>query len=232
MTTTRPSFACFVSWLAVVLALLASGVAVGISDMWRATLWMFAEIALALVVSISLALVATFVAAPRTLPFLDQVVSRGLELTAALPMVIACGVVAVIAPIPIPIAVAIVIGVLGGLRCMRVAASAPLDRSTVGSTARVRRTFRLALSRSLLTVAPTVIEQIVGLEAAIAWLGLFDHGWQGGWGERLGQAARRGELARLAAWTLSAVGLSVALKLLSSGYADPRTAASDGENLA
>ena len=232
MTSPRRSSALLVSWLAVLSALLTSGVAVGFSAMSCATQWMVAETALSLVIAISLGLAATLVAGPRTLPYLDQVVSRGLELTAALPMVLACGVIAVIAPVPIPIAVATVIGVLGGLRCMRVAASAPLVRSAIGNPGRLRRTIRQALSRSLLTVAPTVIEQIVGLEAAIAWLGLFDQGWQGGWGERLGRAARYGELAHLAAWTLSAVGLSVALKVLSSGYVDPLPTGADCENRA
>jgi hypothetical protein len=214
--------------------LLVCAIVVGPSRMLRATLWMLTEATISLLVAVALGLVAALVARPRTLPYLNQIVSRGLELTAALPMVLACGVMTVIAPIPIPVAIAVVIGILGGLRCIRIAAStAPTSTKLEGSPpSRFGHTLRRSVKRSLASVVPTVIEQIVGLEAAIAWLGLFDQAWTGGWGERLGQAARDGQLAHLATWTLATVGLSVGLKVLTWQGPDPLRRTSGGENAA
>ncbi len=186
----------------------------GTSVTMRATAWLLVEAAVALVVALMLGLVATLVAGPRTLSYLNQFVSRGVELTAALPMVLLCAVVTVATRLPVPVAVAFVIGVLGGLRCVRVVASASQATPNAERAPSIGSLLRRSVKRSMQPVMPTIVEQIVGLEAALAWLGLFDRDWTGGWGERLGQAASHGQLAQLALWTLSTVALSVGLKVL------------------
>jgi hypothetical protein len=116
--------------------------------------------------------------------------------------------------LPVPVAVAFVIGVLGGLRCIRVVASATQSTPNAERALSIWSLFQRSVKRSLHPVMPTIVEQIVGLEAALAWLDLFERDWTGGWGERLGQAASHGQLGHLVLWTLSTVALSVGLKVL------------------
>lgn len=216
---TRRHRVLVVSALPAAIALTAFGI--GPSVTAQATLWSAVEVAIALAIALVLGLAAMLVARPRTLPYINQFVSRGVELTAALPAILLCAVVAVVAPLPVPIAVAVVIGVLGGLRCIRVVASStPSNLSPRGKASPLPAMFRDVRS-SLRPVVPAIVEQVVGLEAALAWLGLFDQAWTGGWGERLGHAASHGEPALLAWWTLSAAALSLGLKVLLGPAPEP-----------
>ena len=177
----------------------------------RATVWMIAEAGIAVALAVALGLGAAAIARPRTLRYLRQFVSRGVELTAALPMVLLCGGLCVAVPLPVPVAVAIVIGTLGGLRCVRTVATSMVDALRLEQAPR-RILLVRAIRKVLPTVVPNVIEQIVGLEAAIAWLGLLDRDWAGGWGEQLGQAARQGLVLPLVVWTLATVCFAIGLK--------------------
>jgi ABC-type dipeptide/oligopeptide/nickel transport system permease subunit len=201
--------------LAVVGAALAhTAVRIGPSLTFHTTVWLFAEVGIALALAQGLGLAATLTAGPRTEPYLNQFVSRGVELTAALPMILLCAVVAVATRWPVPIAVAVIIGVLGGLRCVRVVAAATLPAQSSKRDAPKLASVLRDAKRTLYPLVPTTLEQVVGLEAALAWLGLFDQGWTGGWGEQLGHAASHGQPARVVWWTLSTAALSVGLKVL------------------
>lgn len=180
----------------------------------RATSWLVAEVVIAIAIAVVLGVAATLVAGPKTRPYLNQIVSRGVELAAALPVILLCAIVTTTAALPVPLAVAVVVGVLGGLRCTRMVAS---------STSLVPRSRRYGLQlssvfrnvkRRVSPLLPAILEQVVGLEAALAWMGLFDRAWTGGWGERLGHAASQGQSADLAWWTFSTAALVLGLKVL------------------
>jgi hypothetical protein len=203
-------------------ALLACGVVGGTSALANATLWTFTEVALSLFVTSVVALLSLVTEGPRTQPYLTQLASRGLEVTAALPMVLLCALVAVTLKTALPMVIAITIGVFGGLQCVRIVAASPLTQPGPSRRVRQRALLLLRGMRGLvLPVASTIVEEIVGLEAAIAWIGLFDDRWDGGWGERLGTAARQGHLPALLAWTLLAVALSVGFKRLAWALLNP-----------
>jgi hypothetical protein len=209
---------------AVLLALLLGGaITLRQATIARATLWTLAEVALSLVIASGIALFAVSTNGPRMQPFLAQLASRGIELVAALPLVLVGALLAVAAHAPLPIAIAITIGILIGLRCMRTVAVAPLTLYHDADPRRLPVSRRLEATRVLLSQAcRSVVEDVIGLEAAIAWLGLLDMAPKGGLGEQIGIAARIGQLGPLLGWTGLAICVAVALKLVAwAGVVNP-----------
>ncbi|HEY5960531.1 MAG TPA: hypothetical protein VIV60_28455 [Polyangiaceae bacterium] len=188
------------------------GFVVGTATMARASFWMLSQVLISTVMSIALGFIALLAVKPGVLPRLDRFVARSFELVAAVPAVVATATIATQLPWAISLSVAIVVGLLDGLKCIREVASA-MTNSAPGPA---RGLLLATIRRSLMSVLPTVIERIVTLEAALAWLELFPPLGSGGWGDHLGQSARRGELMPLLSWTLAAAGASCALKLLAS----------------
>lgn len=181
--------------------------------LFRATFWLVIEATVALLISLALVLSARTVVAVRYQQHVQVLISRGLELVAALPLILSVTAVAVVTPMPTPVAIALVIGFLAGLRHLRHALSAritPIEgvaRPSIGRRA-----------PSVFETIPGTIEQLITLEAAVAWLGLVDRGWSGGWGEHLGRHARQGDVTGLLVWTLAAIGLSLALGMVTSRF--------------
>lgn len=189
----------------------------------RATLWTLVEVTLSLLVASGIALFAVSANGPKMQSYLAQLASRGIELVAALPLVLVGALLAVAAHAPLPIAIATTIGVLIGLRCMRTVAVAPLAPSHDANPRGLPVGRRLQATQGLLSQAcRSVIEDVIGLEAAIAWLGLLDMAPKGGLGEQIGIAARFGQLGPLLGWTGLAISIAVALKLVAwAALVDP-----------
>lgn len=203
-----------VAYLAIPVTLAASAFRLGTKTTALASAWLLVEVSLALALAAVLGIAAILAARPKTLAYLNQFVSRGIELVAALPLVLLCALIAVSTALPIPVAVGIVVGVLAGLRCIRVVATTASpghERPPQGSN---WTTMRQNVGRALRPAVPAVVEQVIGVEAALAWLGLLDRTWIGGWGERLGRAASDGAVTALVCWTLSTTALALGLKLL------------------
>lgn len=177
--------------------------------------WLALEALIAISTAYSLGLVATFRTTRKMDKWLDLSVSRGLEFVAALPIVLTAAVLVVLSRLPVPSAVALVVGTLRGLRFAHVILSMSARVSgdiNARESARQRRDFS---SRLAILAVPSTVEQIIGLEAALAWLDLLGSPWTGGWGQCLGRAARASNLREIAVWTCATVALSVGLKLIT-----------------
>lgn len=177
----------------------------------RATFWLIVEAIVALLISLALALSARTAVAVRYQQHVEVLISRGLELVAALPLILSVAALAFVTPMPTPVAIALVIGSLAGLRHLKHIISARItERAAVPSIG--------PHAPSVLQAIPGTIEQLITLEAAVAWLGLVDRAGSGGWGEHLGRHARQGDVTGLFVWTLAAVGLSQALGMLTCRF--------------
>jgi hypothetical protein len=208
------SVAKWIQVLATALVPFALGAySVGPATLLRASLWTLAQLSIASLLSTTLGLAALFAAKPGVLVHLDRFVARGFELAAALPVVLATALLAALLPWPVSIATAIVVGLLDGLQCIREVATS-LPQLPVAARGAGRQLLRSTVRKSLVIVFPTLIERIVMLDAALAWLELFPRLGAGAWGEGLGQAARQGDLMGLLTWTLIATGWSATVKIV------------------
>ena len=200
----------------VVAASMPSLVAASTRPWMFSTCWLLLEVLMAVSIAYLLGVVAAIPSPVGWDRWLDRSISRGLELVAALPLVLTAAVVVLITSTPIPIAMALVIGTLGGLRCARVIlGSNGRERGSNDTSQRVSGQRRAMARRVSMASLPALFEQLIGLEAAFTWLGLHDDHWAGGWGACLGRSARQEDLSQLAVWSLATVGLSVGLKLLA-----------------
>lgn len=179
----------------------------------RATFWLVVEAIVALLISLALALSARTAVAVRYQQHVEVLISRGLELVAALPLILSVAALAVVTPMPTPVAIALVIGSLAGLRHLRHAISARITKTEAAAMPSIG-----PHAPSVLQAIPGTIEQLIALEAAVAWLGLVDRAGSGGWGDHLGRHARQGDVTGLFVWTLAAVGLSLALGMLTCRF--------------
>lgn len=190
--------------LAVVTYLLGLSLAAASSKLqlaFRASLWTLAELAVSLVITVLFGIVAVFVTHPRSLRLLDLTVSRGLEVTAALPLVLVCAVVVTAFGWRMPYAVALVVGALNGLMCLRMMSMGKSDVAVRAPYAHFKRAFTASVGG--------VVPQLVGLEAAVVFLRLFDFTPQGGLGQPLGTAVSDGNFAEISTWSLIIAGISV-----------------------
>lgn len=180
----------------------------------RATGWLLLETCVAVALSLALGLSARMSVVTKYRQSVEVLISRGLELVAALPIILSVAALTVVTPTPIPLAVALVIGSLSGLRHLSHAVATPQrDPRLATATAPIPRA-----APAVVASIPIIIEQLVSLEAAVAWLGPIERTWSGGWGEHLGRYARQVDFTRLGAWALAAVGLSLTLGMLSRRF--------------
>jgi hypothetical protein len=168
--------------------------------------WTCVEIAVALLTTSLVGVGAIFATSRRSAHLVDLAVSRGLEMTAALPIVLVCAVAVVTFGWRMPYAVALVTGALNGLTCLRMVT---LEKGKSPNTRSLVR-----FERALVASVSELVPQLVGLEAAIEFLGLFNLPWEGGIGKPLGTAVTNCNLAGILAWSLLCVGLSVGTQLL------------------
>lgn len=181
-----------------------------------ASCWVLLELLIGFSISYLLGIVVAMATATGWDTWLDRSISRGLELVAALPLVLTAAVVVVLAATPIAVAVALVIGTLDGLRSARVILGViERQRTRKPPVQRVSGQRRELARRVSIAFLPTLFEQLIGLEAALTWLGLCDEPRTGGWGAYLGQSAKRGDLSQIAVWSLATIGISVGLRLLT-----------------
>lgn len=179
------------------------------------TCWLLLEVLMAVSLAYLFGVVAAIPSPVRLDRWLDRSISRGLELVAALPLVLTAAVVVLITSTPVPIAMALVVGTLGGLRCARlILGSTGRERGSHDTAQRVSGQRRAMAKRVSAASLPALLEQLIGLEAAFTWLGLLDDHRAGGWGAYLGRSARQVDLSQLVVWSLATVGLSVGLRLL------------------
>jgi hypothetical protein len=172
----------------------------------EASVWTVIEIVIAVSIAAAMGQVAVFISHQRSVRLLDLAVSRGLEVTAALPIVLLCAVIVATFGWKMPFSVALVVGTLNGLMCLRMMT---LGRRDVAMRAPFAR-FKRALQASINEIVP----QLVGLEAAVVFLGMFDVTCQGGLGGALGTALTRNNYKDITHLTFVCVGLSVGVQKL------------------
>jgi hypothetical protein len=146
--------------------------------------WTAIELMLAMFASGAISLVGLVATGNRAARGLDVAVSRALEVTAALPIVLACAVVVVTLAWRTAVAVAVVTGTLNGLRCLRLLT---LARAT--APGRINMARRVAsLRHALIASQSELLPQLLGLEAAIEYLGLLEKSDGGGLGKYVAAA--------------------------------------------
>lgn len=195
---------------------------------WAATargcLWTLAELWISLIFTVILGTLGTFATGTRAAKVLDLGISRGLEVAAALPIVLACSILEATWGWRLPVAVALVVGLFNGLRCLRVVTvtrlSAPRPR---------RRTIPLlrrvtSIRHAWLTSAVDLIPELIVVEASIEFLGFCRSPVPGGIGQHLGVALSTRNTLGIASMSFIAVGLTVLARRLLQGR-DPSTVA-------
>ncbi len=181
----------------------------GFMRVQAALAWTVLEIVVSVLATALLGSIGLFATGRRTTVILDLAVSRGLELAAALPLVLTCSVAVSVYRWALPFAVAIVIGTLNALHCIRVTTVARA-RSALERQTQLRWSRRLSSYRHAIVAAVSqVVPQVLGLEAAITYLGLLPRGDNFGVGQALGAAVVGAAQANIVAWSLVAVGLSL-----------------------
>jgi ABC-type dipeptide/oligopeptide/nickel transport system permease subunit len=206
MTSTLGKSRWVLALSAYLLGLVLSRISSKFCSTLEASVWTMVEIAIALAIAVVMGLIAVFISHQRSVRLLDLAVSRGLEVTAALPIVLLCSVIVATFGWKMPFSVALVVGTLNGLMCLRMMT---LGRRDVAMRAPFAR-FKRALQASINEMVP----QLVGLEAAIVFLGMFDVTSQGGLGGALGMALMHNNYKDIIHLTFVCVGLSVGLHRL------------------
>ena len=172
----------------------------------RVSAWTCVEFLISLLITTLIGIVAVLATNSRSVRLLDLAVSRGLEVTASLPIVLVCAVAVVTLGWRMPCAVALVTGALNGLTCLRT--------MTLGKSGPIRRVPFARFERALIASVSELVPQLVGLEAAVEFLGLLDFPWQGGLGKPLGTAVTTCNYTGIITWSLLCIGLSIATQQL------------------
>jgi hypothetical protein len=173
------------------------------SQVVAALIWTAVELLLAMVTSGVLSLLGLAAAGHRYARGLDLAVSRALEVTAALPIVLACAVVVVTLGWKTAIAVAVVTGALNGLRSLRL-----LTLARVTAPGRIQLARRIASLRHALVASQSeLLPQLFGLEAAIEFLGLLDGPKHGGLGVSIAVALSHRNPYEILVYCLLCTGL-------------------------
>ncbi len=195
---------------AVVITLAVLVAEAGLGQAARAVSYTLLEVLAALALT-ALGAACTALATPATRRWLDAAVTRGLEVTGALPVVLLA--ICVYRGVSTSLLVALVVGSLGALRAARVALRHPLhtaDRLHFPSWLARRPLWLTTALYGLQASITAVPAQVVGLGAALTWLGWAPASCD--WGGRLGQLAERGQRLSLVPYVLGTVLLSLSLQ--------------------
>jgi len=199
--------------------------------------WTAFELVLSVLCSSLIGLASMATSGRRSARVVDMMVSRGIEVAAALPIVLACAVSVVAYGWRMPIAIGLVTGVLNGLRCLRLITmsrlKAPTERRRAVALSRQFASFRHAAVASVADIVP----QVVGLEATLECLALFDTSWQGGLGKLLGLAITTRNISQIFACSTISMGLAVLTQQtlhrqsrFAAGYATDNEVTPQGPN--
>ncbi|MGC4065429.1 MAG: hypothetical protein QM784_12425 [Polyangiaceae bacterium] len=189
-----------------------------------ASAWTALELLLAMSTSGLISLLGLATTGHRSARGLDLAVSRALEVTAALPTVVACAIAVVTLGWKTAIAVAVVTGALNGLRSLRLLT---LARST--APGRIQLARRIAsLRQALLASQSELLPQLFGLEAAIEYLGFLEGPNHGGLGVCVAAALSRGNPYEIIVYCLLCTGLVLLTRAETHRTTQPTTLAPSG----
>jgi hypothetical protein len=148
----------------------------------------------------------------------ESLLARGLELLGALPTIIFCAALArclTVAPATI---VVLVVGCFGALRVARISIRRILPLPAIargGLGLQAKRALRVVLLTQIHELSRIVL-QLVGLQAALAWLMPRAFGHAGGWGVGIGVLAREGARGGVLVWTGASLVLILAVESLAA----------------
>jgi hypothetical protein len=171
--------------------------------------WTCVELLATLLVTTTVGLVVFLVRTHRSVRLLDLAVSRSLELTAALPIVLVCAVTVAVFGWRMPFAVALVVGTLNGLTCLRLLTLGKYRVASLPVNSSLKTAPYVEFVHAVVASSSELVAQLVGLEAAVEYLSLFDTPWQGGVGKPLGTAVTSCNYYDIFIWSLIAIGLSI-----------------------